>query len=373
MGTLKLLPDGRWRARAYVGTDPLTGHPIQKQRTLPATYNRRRAKTELARWESELRAGGLATGAPVTIEAAARDWLAGLDVANVTRREYHRIVERHIIPLAGHLRLAALTARDIERIASKVDGVKMRVHAFDVLSMILTEAHRLGTIHHNPAKDARRPKYRRPDIHPPTRDEVLTVLKVAFDEAPDKGRLLLVAVGSGTRRGELAAITRTRVDLDRHTLLVDRSVVRGEGGWLLKGTKTHQARTVPLDEVIEAALIDQAAALEDRATQLGVTLIDDPFLWASKPDGSAPWHPDTLSHLMRRITDRAGVACRLHDLRHAFATLLIDRGEAITTVQQLLGHRSAVTTLSIYAHGVPDSARRAVGHVGQAFGELGRG
>ena len=46
--------------------------------------------------------------------------------------------------------------------------------------------------------------------------------------------------------------------------------------------------------------------------------------------------------------------------------------EAVTTVQQLLGHRSAVTTLSIYAHGVPDSARRAVGHVGQAFGELGR-
>lgn len=371
MGSLKQLPDGRWQIRAFIGTDGLTGHPIQKQRTITAR-NRRAAKTELAQWEQALRQGGLATGAPITIEAAAVDWLAHLDVANVTRREYQRIVNRHIVPLAGRLRLTNVTARDIERTVGKVGGAKMQVHTFDVLSMILERARRQGTIHHNPANDATRPKYQRPDIHPPTKDEVVAVLKVAFDESPDAGRLLLTAVGSGSRRGELAAITATRVDPDRHTLLIDRSVVRGEGGWLLKGTKTHQARTVPLDPVIEAALVDQLEALSHTCAAAGLELATDPFLWASKLDGSAPWHPDTLSHLMRRVTRRAGVACRLHDLRHAFATLLIDRGEAVTTVQQLLGHRSAVTTLSIYAHGVPDSARRAVGHVGEAFGELGR-
>lgn len=58
---------------------------------------------------------------------------------------------------------------------------------------------------------------------------------------------------------------------------------------------------------------------------------------------------------------------RLHDLRHLHASLLLDAGEAITTVSARLGHRDTSTTLKIYSHLMPGADQRAAEIVGKAF------
>ncbi|MGH7266797.1 MAG: tyrosine-type recombinase/integrase [Candidatus Rokuibacteriota bacterium] len=86
----------------------------------------------------------------------------------------------------------------------------------------------------------------------------------------------------------------------------------------------------------------------------------------------APWlFPDADSRPVRReafryhvwqpILRRAGVRYRPpHQLRHAFASLLIQQGESLAYVRDQLGHHSISLTVDTYGHLVPGANRRAV-------------
>jgi integrase len=66
-----------------------------------------------------------------------------------------------------------------------------------------------------------------------------------------------------------------------------------------------------------------------------------------------------VRHVFGRLLERADLRqIRIHDLRHTYATLLLQAGAPITYVSQQLGHRDASITLRVYAHWIPDSSRR---------------
>lgn len=66
----------------------------------------------------------------------------------------------------------------------------------------------------------------------------------------------------------------------------------------------------------------------------------------------------------------AGLAwLRLHDLRHAFATFLLDQGEELRTVMELLGHSTIRLTADTYGHILPSRAREATKSIDRALGE----
>ena len=73
---------------------------------------------------------------------------------------------------------------------------------------------------------------------------------------------------------------------------------------------------------------------------------------------------NAIGHVWRRAAARAGVeGFSWHDLRHYAASTLIDKGASVKAVQRHLGHKSASTTLDVYAHLWPDSedlTRRAL-------------
>jgi integrase len=61
-------------------------------------------------------------------------------------------------------------------------------------------------------------------------------------------------------------------------------------------------------------------------------------------------HPNVLTDAFRRICERLGLNYRLHDMRHTAATFMLHAGKDLSTVQQILGHSQASTTLNIYGH-----------------------
>ena len=60
--------------------------------------------------------------------------------------------------------------------------------------------------------------------------------------------------------------------------------------------------------------------------------------------------PGTVSHISKRIVKSAGLESRLHDNRHAFATLLMSFGVNPKVVSEMLGHSTISTTMDIYSH-----------------------
>ena len=161
--------------------------------------------------------------------------------------------------------------------------------------------------------------------------------------------MIVVALRTGLRFGELLALRWEDVDLVAGKLTVKKSIVKGMEG----EPKGRKSREVPLgDEVLRA--------LKQHRHLRGPRVFCD-------EDGAVLRGPKSRWEL-ERACKRAGL--RLvgwHTLRHSFASHLVMRGVSIVTVQRLLGHVDIHTTMR-YAHLSPDVAREAVQRLDGGFG-----
>jgi len=75
---------------------------------------------------------------------------------------------------------------------------------------------------------------------------------------------------------------------------------------------------------------------------------------------------------LKPLLRRAGLReIRFHDLRHAFASLMLSQGARVDLVSQMLGHSSPALTLSIYAHLMPGDQESAVRRLDIVLGDVG--
>jgi hypothetical protein len=126
--------------------------------------------------------------------------------------------------------------------------------------------------------------------------------------------------------------------------------VLGPDGLVEKGTKTHTARRVALDEHTLRAVAEHRDRMGERPASCRVQLRDDAFVFSETADGTEPWFPDSVSRAFKRLCTAEGLRdVRLHDLRHVVATQLLSAGVDVRTVAGRLGHRNAATTLNVCA------------------------
>lgn len=364
---------GVWRARAHLGRDA-AGRQVRPRTTITAP-TKGKAQRKADQWEDELRAAGRTDFRKVTVAEAVDAWLEGCEAKGLAARTLHsyRQLGRDIRAELGARHVDQLTVADVQGFYRRLTTRGTRIsHHHAALRGVLNEAARHGWVNKNVATLTRRPAERAKRGAPPTVDEMVLLVKTAARRDPVLGRLLLVAMQTGMRRGELAAMRCSRVNADDRTYLVDAAAAGLPGrGVFLKEPKTHQVRTVPLSGVALAAVIDQGRWLEERAALAGTVLVADPFVWSPGLDGGRPPDPDWLTRSFAAVCREAGIRVRFHDQRHATATLLLDMGVALPTVSEILGHATPATTASIYAHGVSVSGRRAADELGHAFaGEL---
>lgn len=230
----------------------------------------------------------------------------------------------------------------------------------------LQQAVRWGWLTENPAVHASPPRTQRVEPTAPTPDEMSRLLTAATDADPAFGTFIRLAAVTGARRGELCGLRWNAVDLDAGSVLISRSVVRGEDGLVNKDTKTHQARRVAIDAATRHALAAHHTQCLERALQCGVRLAPNAFVFSYEASGVKPWPPLSVSQRFRRLRDQAGIThVRLHDLRHYAATRLVAGGVPVRTVSGRLGHANAATTLGIYSHFVEASDQAAADLLGE--------
>ncbi len=147
-----------------------------------------------------------------------------------------------------------------------------------------------------------------------------------------------------------------------------RSVISIDRELIVKGTKTHAMRTVRLDAETAAMLRSHRKEVTELGLAAGAPLEEHDFVFArgARIRRTTPARPDQSG--VDSPSQEEGVDTRLHDLRHLQASLLLDAGEAVTTVAAPgLGHKDTATTLKIYGHLMPGANERAASLVGEAL------
>jgi len=162
--------------------------------------------------------------------------------------------------------------------------------------------------------------------------------------SPPDRTLVLVAVSTGLRWGELAGLKRHRLDLLRRRLDVVETLVEVSGRVSFGQPKTlRSVRTVSLPRQAVDAL---AKHLVGHAGELVFT----------SPEGA----PLRRHNFHRRVWEPAVRAAgltpapRFHDLRHTHVALLIAGGAPMKAISERLGHSSIVITMDRYGHLQPD-------------------
>ena len=162
-----------------------------------------------------------------------------------------------------------------------------------------------------------------------SKDEIVRFIR-ACDE--DEG-------GAGANALKFALLTGMRIGEICRSQWKDFTLEDGKASLFLPHTKAGLSRTVLINNAALSVLEEQSHLRQPH----------NPYIFAGAAQGKAITHPKKA---FQRIKERAGILehLRIHDLRHSFASILINSGKAtLYDVQHLLGHHSPQTTTR-YAH-----------------------
>jgi len=161
--------------------------------------------------------------------------------------------------------------------------------------------------------------------------------------------LILLALATGARRGELLALEWPDLDFDNGQMNVTKSLEQTKAGLRVKSTKSEKPRRF----IVPAGAIDalrKHRAEQDRDRSLFGADYQDHQLVFCRPEGGY-YSPDRAGARVVELMRKAGLeGVSLHSLRHTHASELLSMGVPIPTVAKRLGHANANITLSIYAH-----------------------
>lgn len=335
---------GQWVAVADLGWLP-GGKRDRREFTGPAkaAAKDKRAKFLAARQDGFT----MPRGRQPYVSEWAWHWLENVARPRIAESTYERTYLHHvrdlIAPYFEKTLLPDVTEEDIEAWHAKLarrpaarGGGKLSaatiVQAHRILSMALGTAVARRRLPHNPCALVRPPRLRQAKPVPPTSAEVRQIMERC--KTWPYGARWVVAIATGIRQGEALRLRWRHVHLQGKAPYID-----------VPGSKSDAAeRVVPLAPAAVVALkAHRKAQVRD--------LRDDRVFTKSQRADWQDW---------RDLVDELGLPrYRPHDLRHGFATYLLEEGVDIKVVQVLIGHANPDFTRKVYQHVRPELHRDA--------------
>ncbi|GAA1187595.1 hypothetical protein GCM10009608_24160 [Pseudonocardia alaniniphila] len=387
-GGIRKTPAGSWRA---YWRDPA------RRQTSKTFRTKREASAFLAQVTTAASTGGYVSphAGRVLFGEHARQWMASWNNEKTTHARDASIMRTHVIAQWDTWPLAKI---DHMAVQTWITGLSARLSPATVAecrrltSAVLRSAVRNRLIPFNPCEDIKVPKRRRRDTDDQVIDRPVYRHRL-LPAVPDRHRGIVgVAGGCGLRWGEAAGLCLDALDLDRGMLRVIRTVIEVAGhtsfkpypkstagrrtiplpGWLVTILRAHLDRYPPGEGDLLFAN-EVGGALRRTLFRSRVwrpSLVRAGLLGSVTPDGDvylAHWIDATgKRHRQRFDTEPAAVkhvarehdgGLRFHDLRHSYATWLVDDGVPPNMVQRVMGHERSSTTLDLYTRRTEDSTR----------------
>jgi integrase len=232
------------------------------------------------------------------------------------------------------------------------------------------QAVRWQAIAANPSDGVTPPKLEQARLRTPGPEDVVRLLGSVQD-----GYLgpITVAAMLGLRRGEVLALRWDSLDLDgQHPLVrIEGTLQRGRDGLAILPPKTERSRrSIPLPASAVSLLRKVRTEQLERRMLAGPAWSERDYVF-DRGTGE-PIDPDSFSKAVHAAVLAVGLdGVRLHDLRHAWATMQIAAGTDARTVSDQLGHATVAFTLQTYVHPSEEAAAAAAATTERLLGASG--
>jgi len=261
-------------------------------------------------------------------------------------------IRNHILPFLGTYELGALTTKELAHVIEAMRKKTYAAATSNRLLVILRYGYTLALrwnlegVTHNPAKELRSLKVdNKIERFLTAGDAERLMAAVRKSENPHLQYIVAFLVLTGARRGEALTVQWKDVNFD-------------QGSWRIPRSKSGKVRHVPLS-VDALAVLQRMRAVQTEQNRVSEYVFPNPD--TGKPFVSLFFSWDTARK-------QAGLPeLRIHDLRHSFASFLVNSGRSLYEVKELLGHADIKTT-SRYAHLSRERLAQAVEVVGPAMG-----
>jgi integrase len=240
------------------------------------------------------------------------------------------------------------------------------INIHGVLHEALENAVKWNLLSRNVSSLAAVPKKTRYEVHPLSASDAQKLIQAVRGSQIEA--LLIIAITTGMRRGELLALRWDDIDLEQGVLHVRRTMNRIAGyGYVENEPKTKTShRRVMLPHVAVEALKKHRVMLDQAKQQAGTKWTEKGLVFPNSKGNFLS--PDRLLIWFQQALIQAGLPhMRFHDLRHSAATILLTMGVHPKVVQELLGHSTIAMTMDTYSHLLPSMQRDAMNGMDELF------
>ncbi len=322
-----------WMSFTYNGKQIRRSTETEDKKLAHRIFDKLKGEIAEGKWFEKL------PGEDYTFEDLMKKYMKEYSAVNKAASSHKRdkSIVTQLVGVFGDHYLTEITPAMISdfKVKRRTDGVSPRTINYELTTM--SHAFNIaicdwGLVSENPVKMVRKEKVSNNIERWLTLDEEKKLLIASPKWLQD---IIIFAINTGMRQSEILDLKWSQVDMDRRTLTIFEQ-------------KNGEVDTLPLNEMVMRLLQQKRDA----------SVKDDVYIF-----------PNTLNQRKEnrvlltsfyKAMDRAGITnFRFHDLRHTFATRLVQNGVDLYSVQKL-GRWKNVTMVQRYAHHYPESLRSAI-------------
>lgn len=295
----------------------------------------------------------------VTFEEWSAEWLNEVQetVKPSTFSSYCYKLQKYILPEIENVPLNEISLETGKLLLKKLQKTLSRSTVqviFRVLNKCLNHAKKNKKITINPLSELKLPRVKKTKVRALTLLEQKKVMNVAVKEKKGYGIPAILALHSGMRIGEIAALQWSDIDFTTNLIYVKHTYQRipitqplKKTQLLLAESKTEASvRVIPISKALKKLLLSQ------RKRSKGS------FVFSTN---GQPCEPRLLTYHFHRIREKAELMdIHFHQLRHTFATRCLEANKDISSVSALLGHSSTQMTLDTYVDAMLDKRYQVI-------------
>lgn len=275
-----------------------------------------------------------------------------------TYATYFYKLKRYVFPIIGTCPLNQLTAEFIQHLIDQLNEQQLQASTIHVIYQIvkksLVDALNDQKILQQPCFGIQLPKKQKKQILSLTEKEEKIIEEKAKQVPLTRGLPIILALHTGLRIGEIAALKWADIDLKNRIIRISQSYQRiplqkenQKTTLVFTSAKTrHSVRIIPIGRNLYKWL------------KKGAKKATSPYVCSTQ---ERPREPRTITYYFHQILARCGLSSiHFHQLRHTFATRCIEANANIAAVSAILGHASTQMTLDVYTDANLVSRKKAI-------------